>query len=175
MPVTVNSALIACQHCDQLYRLLPLAAGGKASCHRCGSVLYRSVPDSLDRTIAFYLTALMLFVMANAWPFLSLELGGRVEENILISGGLEMIETGMPDIGVMILLTSIVFPFVTIIGMLYLLVPLRVDLQTVIQALTSSDGKAFDRLEFYQASARVYELLDEDKSETDKRRLEFGV
>ena len=36
-----------------------------------------------------------------------------------------MIETGMPDIGVMILLTSIVFPFVTIIGMLYLLVPLR--------------------------------------------------
>ena len=50
-----------------------------------------------------------------------------------------------------------------------------VDLQTVIQALITSEGKAFDRLEFYQASARVYELLDEDKSETDKRRLEFGV
>ena len=131
MPVTTNGALIACQHCDQLYRLLPLADGGKASCHRCGSLLYRSVPNSLDRTIAFYLTALMLFVMANAWPFLSLELGGRVEQNILISGGLEMIETGMPDIGVMILLTSIVFPFVTIIGMLYLLVPIRLGFRPV--------------------------------------------
>ncbi len=125
MPVTTNGALIACQHCDQLYRLLPLAAGGKATCQRCGCVLYRSVPDSLDRTIAFYLTALMLFFMANAWPFLSLELGGRVEQNVLVSGGLAMIETGMPDIGILILLTSIVFPFVTIVGMLYLLVPIR--------------------------------------------------
>jgi len=37
-----------------------------------------------------------------------------------------------------------------------------VDLQTVIKALISSDGNGFDRLEFYQASARVNELLDKD-------------
>ena len=125
----MSGAVIACQHCDQLYRVAPLAPGGKASCHRCGSQLYRSVPDSLDRMIALYLTALMLFCIANAWPFLSLELGGRVEQNILISGGLAMIEMGMADLGILILLTSIVFPLLTILGMLYLLVPIRLGLQ----------------------------------------------
>lgn len=121
----MNDELIACQHCDQLYRLAPLAAGGKANCHRCGSMLYRSVPESLDRSIAWYLTALMLFVIANAWPFLSLELGGRVEQNLLVSGGVAMFEMGMADLGIMIFLTSILFPLLTIVGMLYLLIPVR--------------------------------------------------
>ncbi len=121
----MNEAIIACQHCDQLYRVAPVAPGGKASCHRCGSLLYRSVPDSLNRVIAYYLTALILFAIANAWPFLSLELGGRIEENILISGGVAMLEMGMADLGILIFLTSILFPLLTIIGMLYLLIPIR--------------------------------------------------
>lgn len=125
----MSGAVIACQHCDQLYRVAPLEPGGKASCHRCGSQLYRSVPDSLDRMIALYLTALMLFCISNAWPFLSLELGGRVEQNILVSGGLAMIEMGMADLGILILLTSIVFPLLTILGMLYLLVPIKFGIQ----------------------------------------------
>jgi len=121
----MSGVVIACQHCDQLYRVTQLGPGGKASCQRCGSVLYRSVPGSLDKVIALYLTALILFIIANAWPFLSLELGGRVEENILISGGLAMVDMGMPDLGILIFLTSIVFPLLTILGMLYLLIPVR--------------------------------------------------
>lgn len=117
--------MIACHCCDQLYHYLPIPASAKASCARCGELLYRHIPGSLDRSIALYLTALMFFVMANVFPFLSLELGGRIEQNILLSGGLAMYEMGMAELGVLIFLTSIVFPFVTIISMLYLLVPLK--------------------------------------------------
>lgn len=125
VPVPTQGKLIACPECDQLYRYQPVTSGGKANCRRCGALLYRHVPDSLDRGIALYLTALICFLFANAYPFLSLELGGRVEENVLVSGGLAMFDAGMGDLGVLIFLTSVGFPFLTIAGMLYLMVPVR--------------------------------------------------
>jgi paraquat-inducible protein A len=116
---------IACHDCDHLYRYEPIFAGEKASCHYCGSLLYKHIPDSLNRSLALYLTALILFVIANIFPFLSLELGGRIVENILLSGGWAMYKLGMGELGLLIFLTSIAFPLIVIIGMLYLLISAR--------------------------------------------------
>jgi len=44
------SSLIACRECDLLQREIVLPPGGTACCSRCGAVLHRSKPDSLDRT-----------------------------------------------------------------------------------------------------------------------------
>ena len=122
---TGAGGLIACHECDLLHRIAPLAPGGKALCTRCAALLYRNVPDSLDRATALYLTALMLWTMANAFPFVSLKLSGRVEENLMLSGPLALARAGMPEIGVLVFLTSILFPLLTIAGMLYVLLPLR--------------------------------------------------
>jgi len=117
--------LTACKECDRLHRIAPLAPGGKASCVRCASPLYRDVPGSLDRASALYLAALMLWAMANAFPFVSLKLGGRVEENVMLSGPLALAREGMPELGLLVFLTSILFPLLTIAGSLYVLLPLR--------------------------------------------------
>lgn len=117
--------LLACHDCDHLYRYEPIPAGARADCRHCGALLYRHVPDSLDRSIALYCAALLLFVIANCFPFLSLKLGGRVVENILLSGGWAMYQLGMGELGLLIFLTSVAFPFLVITGMLYLLVPVR--------------------------------------------------
>ena len=117
--------IIACHECDHFHTYESIPAGAKASCQHCGSLLYRHIPDSLDRTLALYFTALILFLIANLFPFLSLELGGRVVENILFSSGWAMYKLGMGELGVLIILTSIVFPFIVIVGMLYLLIPAR--------------------------------------------------
>jgi paraquat-inducible protein A len=123
--LSLKRKIIACHECDHLYRYEPIATSGKASCRRCGSLLYRHVQNSINRSIALYLTALILFIIANVFPFLSLELGGRIEENILLSSGLAMYQMGMGELGVLIFLTSIAFPFITIVGMLYLMIPIR--------------------------------------------------
>ena len=122
-----NSAggLIACHECDLLHRIAPLAPGGKALCTRCAATLYRDVPDSLNRASALYLAALMLWTMANVFPFVSLKLSGRVEENLMFSGPLALARSGMPEIGLLVFLTSILFPLLTIAGTLYVLLPLR--------------------------------------------------
>jgi len=120
-----GSDLIACHECDFLHSIHPIPAGGKALCARCGSFLYKHVPNSIDRALTLNLTALMFFVMANVFPFISLKLSGRIEENVLISGALTLYELGMREVGVVVLLTSFLFPLLTIAGMLYILFPLR--------------------------------------------------
>jgi len=117
--------LIACHECDKLYRYERISAGSKASCHNCGSVLYRHIPNSLDRSLALFLSALILLVIANVFPFLSLELGGRVVENILLSGGWNLYKQGMGELGLLIFFTSFAFPLFVILGMLYLLISIR--------------------------------------------------
>jgi paraquat-inducible protein A len=115
--------IIACHECDHLHHYELIPVGAKANCLHCGSLLYRHIPDSLNRSLALYFTALMLFIIANTFPFLSLELGGRVVENILFSSGWAMYEMGMGELGVLIFATSILFPLIVIVGMLYLLIP----------------------------------------------------
>lgn len=63
-------SLLACEACDQLHRHQPLARGEKASCQGCGTRLYGSSIDSLERTFALNLAAVALFVVANATLFL---------------------------------------------------------------------------------------------------------
>lgn len=121
----VSPEIIACHECDHFYFYELISAGAKASCQHCGNLLYRHIPNSLNRSLALYLTALILFIIANVFPFLSLELGGRVVENILFSSGWAMYEQGMGELAVLIILTSILFPFIVITGMLYLLLSAR--------------------------------------------------
>ena len=125
MAYGVAGELIACHECGKLYRYLRIPAGSKASCHGCGSLLYRHIPNSLNRSLALYLSALFLFIIANTFPFLSLELGGRVVNNILLSGGWSLYQQGMGELGLLIFFTSFAFPLFVITGILYLLLPIR--------------------------------------------------
>ncbi len=125
MAESLTGKIIACHECDHFYSYEVIPVGAKANCHHCGNLLYRHIPDSINRSLALYLTALILFFIANVFPFLSLELGGRVVENILFSSSWAMYELGMGELGALIFLTSILFPFIVIVGKLYLLIPAR--------------------------------------------------
>lgn len=120
---------MACHACDGAHRIVPVPEGGKALCGRCGALLYRNLPRSLDHSAALYLGAMILFLIANTFPFVSLKYGDRVEQSLLISGAFALMKAGMPELGGLVLLTSVVFPFLTLCGMLYLLLPLRLGMR----------------------------------------------
>ena len=117
--------LIACHECAAIYRRAPIPENARANCLRCGALLYRHIPDSLNRSLALYLAALMLWIMANLFPFLGLKVGEIYQENLLLQAGLALYEHGMGELGLVVFLTSILFPLITIVGMIYLLLPLR--------------------------------------------------
>lgn len=129
LPGYAADGLMACGACDCLHRIVEVPAGGKALCRRCGGQLYRNMPHSLDHSAALYLAAFILFMLANTFPFVALQYGDRIEQSLLISGGFALQQAGMGEIGLLVLLTSVVFPFLSIVAMLYLLLPLRLGIR----------------------------------------------
>jgi paraquat-inducible protein A len=120
-------ALIACHECDLIHRVKPLPIKGVANCTRCGSVLYRQKPNSLERTLALSLAGLVLFVLANSFPFLALKMESQVHQTNLITGIKVLYTQDMQGLAVVVLLTTILAPLAQLLGMLYLLLPLRHD------------------------------------------------
>lgn len=121
----MTNSLIACHHCDLLHRVQPLAHGGVAQCMRCGTVLYRRKKDSLNRTLALTIAGLILFIVANTYPFLAMKSEGLVQETTLLAGVKELYTQNMWELAALVLFTTFLTPFIQISGMLYVLLPLK--------------------------------------------------
>lgn len=121
MPV----ALIACHECDLLQREVELSPGGVARCRRCGASLYRRPKHDVDHTLAWLLAAATLFLIANAFPLLSLDVSGQQTSATLQGAARVLHDQGMTVVAVLVLGTTIVAPGLGIAAMLYLLLPLR--------------------------------------------------
>ena len=118
-------SFIACHECDVIHRIKPLAGKGAAHCIRCGAVLYKHKPNSRDRTLAFALGGLILFILANSFPFLALRIGSQIRETTLITGIHELYRQGMQEIAILVLLTTVLVPFTQMICLFYILLPLK--------------------------------------------------
>ncbi len=127
MNISAGHRLIACQDCDLLHRQCLLRDGERASCSRCGAVLYRNKRNSLDRTLVFSLTGIILFLMANMLPFLTFQYEGRVQESVLLTGVRELLVQDMWMVAILVLMVSIIIPLLKIVGTLYVLLPLKVN------------------------------------------------
>jgi len=120
-----SQSLIACHDCDLLFRKRLLRAGERATCPRCGAILYQNKGHTVDRTLIYSLTALILFVPANVFPFMTLKLKGIEQVTVLTSGGMELFHQGFWELGALVLALGCLFPLVKISGTLYVLVPLK--------------------------------------------------
>jgi len=120
-----RAELIACHACDLLQYATALPVGTIAKCRRCDSVLYRHRRNSVDRTLALALAGLILFVVANAFPFLAFRMQGQIVQTTLVSGVRDLHAEGMTPLATLVLLTSVVAPLAELTALLYVLLPLR--------------------------------------------------
>ena len=117
--------LIACHECDTLYHKRALPQHTAAKCVRCGATLYPSVSSNLNRACAITLAALITFVIAQAFPIVELETNGITSQTTLIGAIVALWGENMEVIASMVFCATIAFPFIELIAMLYLLVPLN--------------------------------------------------
>jgi paraquat-inducible protein A len=108
-----------------LQREVTLSPGGSARCRRCGALLYRSVPQGLDRTVAFLLASAVLYIIANINPIVGLETQGVINSTTLLGGVRALLDQDLPVVALLVFVTAILAPAVEIAAMLYLLLPLR--------------------------------------------------
>ena len=119
------SSLIACHDCDLIQRLPHISEAGTIECIRCGAVLHQKIRNSVERTLSLTLAGLVLFGLANAFPFLAFKIGAQVRQTTLLTGIQELYAQGMPELSVIVLLTTVLVPFAQMICMLYILLPLK--------------------------------------------------
>ena len=117
--------LIACHHCDLLQREIALPPKGAASCSRCGTLLYRNLPDSLNRSLALAVGAAVLFLMANSFPLLGIALQGDGNDINLLQAVRSLWGQGMHLISAVVFVTTVLVPALELTVLLYLLAPLR--------------------------------------------------
>ena len=120
----MQSQLSLCEECDLLQRS-PLPPRGSSHCVRCGHQLHRHRPASLDRTLAFALTGLILFIVANSFPFLSFEMQGQRTETTLFSGVADLTEQGKGEVAAVVFFTAILAPGLQLALLLIVLAPLK--------------------------------------------------
>lgn len=116
---------IACHECDLVHRTPQVPPGGAAKCSRCGGVLFREKRDSIDRTLALTLAGLVLFAVANTFPFLSFHMQGRATQTTLATGVADLYRQGMEPLAGLVLFTAILAPALQLGSLLHLLLPLR--------------------------------------------------
>lgn len=113
--------MLACPDCDLLHRAGTPPKGTMQLCTRCGAVLGRGRPSSLDAVLALHVTALILFGLANLFPLLSLRLHGSMQE-ASIPGCVRILAVlGWPWLSATLLTTVILAPLVHLAGMTVIL------------------------------------------------------
>ncbi|SAL67284.1 paraquat-inducible protein A [Caballeronia humi] len=120
-----DAPLIACHECDLLQRETVLPGGGTARCTRCGAELYRNRPDSLNRSLALTLAAIVLFGIANAFPIVGLKVSGDVVQTTLFGAARILYRDGMWPLAGLVFFTTLLMPMLQMAGIAYLLLPLR--------------------------------------------------
>lgn len=119
-PVTARSlGLVRCHDCSLL------AAAHLQTCPRCGAHLHLRKPDSLGRTTALVLAALILYLPANLLPITVTTAIGTRQADTILSGVIYFMQTGSWEIASVIFIASVFVPFAKLIILVLLLVSVR--------------------------------------------------
>jgi paraquat-inducible protein A len=125
--VTISrvSSVIVCHACDLAHRLDSPAGKARVLCVRCRAELYRTNDRSPDTAIALAATALVLLVLANAYPLVSLTVNGSTRMTNLLGAAQSFYEQGYGALAALVTFTAVIVPATQALALLYVLVPLR--------------------------------------------------
>jgi len=102
--------LIVCEHCDSVYRRRKLARGDVADCQVCGAVLERHQWLGVESQFALIAAALIVFVIANVSPIVTLGLSGMTAATTLWGAVIAMWNDGAQVVAFLSAMTLFFFP-----------------------------------------------------------------
>jgi paraquat-inducible protein A len=116
---------LGCPFCG-LNQVLPRPTRGEElTCAQCHSPLARNKPNSLARTLAFSLSALLLYIPANILPIMTFEYYGASEPTTVWSGVVALAKSGMWLVAGIVFMASIVVPLVKLAALFFLTLSVR--------------------------------------------------
>jgi paraquat-inducible protein A len=116
---------LACPDCDTLFAAPAVEEGEQVLCAQCGASLFHYRRNSLHRAAALTVAAAFLFLVANAFPFMTLQAGFRESQMILSQSVSGLEHEDSPYLGAAVAIFTLGAPALIIGGLMYLLLPLH--------------------------------------------------
>jgi paraquat-inducible protein A len=122
LPLTARRlGLVACHRCHLLCR----QAAGPTDCPRCGAPLHSRKPNSIARTWAFVLAAIVFYIPANVLPIMHTTSLGAVESDTIMSGVIYFISSGSWPLALIIFIASVFVPMLKLLILSFLLISVQ--------------------------------------------------
>lgn len=106
--------LLLCHHCGKTQDI------SHSRCQRCGSPVHVRNKNSIQRTWAYLVTAIVLYLPANLLPIMSTTLLGKSSSNTILSGIVVLWEHGSYPIALIIFIASVLIPIAKLLVMCWL-------------------------------------------------------
>ncbi len=107
--------LVICPQCNTLYQKAPLSPGQRAKCRVCGTILYRYDPRYLDRVLALSMTGLMLFLVANLFPLVKIDLLGHQQYVSIFEAIYQLYSSGFYVVALAVAFMVLIIPVLVLI------------------------------------------------------------
>ena len=107
-----------CPVCDLIHEPVHVGYGYFVKCKRCGHILYMPKRDSVQRTLVYALTGLLIFIPANFLPIMTLNVMGIDGAGSIFDSFTVFWNQGYLFVAVIVGLTSILFPLIKL-GLLF--------------------------------------------------------
>jgi paraquat-inducible protein A len=135
---------MACHVCGLLVQARP---GHHLHCPRCNSALHFRKPNSLARTWALLLTAMLMYIPAMALPVMQTSAFGSIQGDTIMSGVIYFLKGGDWPLALVIFVASVMVPILKMLALIYLLISvqrqsrLRHRQRTVLYRITEIMGR----------------------------------
>jgi paraquat-inducible protein A len=98
-------------------------------CPRCGSAVHHRKPDSLARTWALVIAALICYVPANLYPVMAITSLGKTQADTILSGVFFLIHHGMWPLALIVFIASVFVPLAKLALLMFLLLSVQLKSQ----------------------------------------------
>lgn len=125
MKTAAECGLVACPACGTITRLSLDKFQQPPRCQLCYARLHSRKPMSLQRSWAWLLAGLFVYVPANIYPIMFTTVFGDSEPNTIIGGILLLLELESYPVALVVFVASVVVPVLKFVAVAYLLISIQ--------------------------------------------------
>jgi len=112
-PLAWRPGAVGCEGCG----LVCVPADTEGHCPRCGSWVHERKPNSVSRTWALVIAAIVLYIPANVYPVLTVMQLGAGQPSTIMGGVEELLDSRMYPLAALVFFASIMVPLFKLLGL----------------------------------------------------------
>jgi len=120
-----QASMISCHCCHLVCKMPETKRDPEIECPRCGTRMHQRKPDSIVRSWALVIAAVIFYIPANVLPISITTALGTAEGDTIMSGVIYFIHSGSWPIALVIFVASIFVPVLKILILIFLLVSVQ--------------------------------------------------